>query len=79
LGLPPLPDGVQLLGLRALGDGTAALALANHSPCRQVVNLGLAWQLLDRLDGLDQPLASASGSSLQLTPWQLGFWRIRPA
>jgi alpha-mannosidase len=79
LTLPPLPGGVQMVGLRGLGDGTAALALANHTPCRQQVDLGPAWQLLARLDGLDQPLGPACGSGLRLTPWQLAFWRIRPA
>jgi len=79
LTLPPLPGGVQMVGLRGLGDGTAALALANHTPCRQQVDLGPAWQLLARLDGLDQPLGPAAGSILRLTPWQLGFWRIGPA
>jgi alpha-mannosidase len=79
LALPPLPAGVQMVGLRSLGDGTATLALANHTPCRQSVDLGPAWQLLARLDGLDQSLGPARGSSLQLTPWQLGFWGIRPA
>jgi hypothetical protein len=72
------------VGLRHLGDGTAALALANHTPCRQEVDLGPAWQLLARLDGLDQPIwaepiGPAAGPRLRLGPWRLEFWRIRPA
>jgi alpha-mannosidase len=76
--LPPLPVGVQMLGLRGRGDGTAVLSLANPTPCRQSVDLGAAWQALARLDGLEQPLEPASGSRLQLAPWQIGFWRIQP-
>jgi alpha-mannosidase len=79
LTLPALPAGVQLVGLRHLGDGTAALALANHTPCRQALDLGPAWRPLCRLDGLDQPLPAEAGPWLLLGPWQLGFWRIRPS
>jgi hypothetical protein len=68
-----------MVGLRYLGDGTAALALANHTPCRQEVDLGPAWQVLARLDGLDNPVGPAAGPKQRLGPWQLEFRRIRPA
>jgi alpha-mannosidase len=89
LALPPLPAGVQLLGLRPQPGGAASLSLANLTPCRQRFQLGPGWRLEGQLDGLDQPLAPAAGladslrlnplrlNTLRLDPWQLGFWRIR--
>jgi hypothetical protein len=68
-----------MLGLRDLGTGTAVLSLANQSPCRQTVDLGGHWQVLAQLDGLDQHRRPGAGSRLQLAPWQLGFWQIKPA
>lgn len=85
--LPALPQGVQLLGLRALDGERAVISLINSSPCRQVVDLGCGWRIEARLNGLDQPLsdggdagsAGAPGAAvLQLNPWELGFWRLAP-
>jgi hypothetical protein len=68
------------------------LSLINSTPCRQLVDLGPAWGVEARLDGLDRPQAVAQdgghGASaalestmagpaqLRLRPWELGFWRI---
>jgi alpha-mannosidase len=78
LALPPLPPGVQMVGLRHLGEGRAVISLANLTPCRRIVDLGAGWRLEARLDGLDQPIGPADGAVL-LQPWQLGFWRLRPS
>jgi hypothetical protein len=43
------------------------------------VDLGPAWQVLARLDGLDNPVGPAAGPKQRLGPWQLEFRRIRPA
>jgi alpha-mannosidase len=81
--LPPLGEGLLLLGCRPSGDdGTVVLTVQNCSPCRRRLELGSAWQVMERLDGLDQPLAPArlpAGDPCLLAPWALGFWRIRPA
>ena len=74
--LPPLPAGVQLLGLRPLADGAVALAVVNLTPCRQRLNLGATWRLSGRLDGLDQPQPAAQPGPPLLAPWALGFWRL---
>ncbi|MCU0528307.1 MAG: alpha-mannosidase [Cyanobium sp. Prado107] len=82
--LPPLPRGVQLLGLRCLGTGAAVLSLINNSPCRQNVDLDPLWRLEERLDGLGEPLPERGGGrplasgGLRLRPWELSFWRIVP-
>jgi alpha-mannosidase len=80
---PPLGDGLLLLGCRPSGDGGAVvLTVQNCSPARRRLELGSAWQLSERLDGLDRPLLGAQatgGDPWQLAPWSLGFWRIRPA
>jgi alpha-mannosidase len=83
-GLPPLPTGVELLGLRnSPGGGGAVISLANLTPCRQQVDLGACWRVDDRLDGLDQPLRlvgmppAPSHGFLELRPWQLASWQLR--
>jgi hypothetical protein len=58
------------------------LTVQNCSPCRRHLKLGERWQLLERLDGLDQPLISKAkldDDPWLLPPWSLGFWRVRPA
>lgn len=80
-GLPALPPGVQLLGLRPLAGGDAVLSVANLTPCRQRFDCGEGWSVQARLDGLDQAMpapGAAEGIALELTPWQLGFWRLSP-
>ena len=78
-GLPPLPAGVQLVGLRPLENGAAVISLSNLTPCRQRVALGSQWTLEARLDGLDAPRpGSSNDAAIRLAPWQLGFWRLRP-
>jgi alpha-mannosidase len=79
-GLPPLPNGVQFLGLRPLAGGEAVISLANLTPCRQRIDVGPHWAMQARLDGLDQalPPGGRSGLCLELAPWGLGFWRLRP-
>ena len=80
--LPPLGEGLLLLGCRPLGEsGDVVLTVQNCSPCRRYLELGESWQLLERLDGLDQPLISQGKLSEDpwlLAPWSLGFWRVRP-
>ena len=79
-GLPPLPNGVQFLGLRPLAGGEAVISLANLTPCRLRIDVGPHWAMQARLDGLDQalPPGGRSGPCLELAPWGLGFWRLRP-
>ena len=81
--LPPLGEGLVLLGCRrSVDDGTVVISVQNCSPCRRRLELGSAWQGLQRLDGLDQPLAPdqiPSGDPSLLAPWSLGFWRMRSA
>ncbi|MCP9942232.1 alpha-mannosidase [Cyanobium sp. ATX 6E8] len=80
---PPLGEGLLLLGCRPSGEGGAVvLTVQNCSPARRRLELGSAWHLLERLDGLDQPLLrtqASGGDPWLLMPWSLGFWRIRPA
>jgi alpha-mannosidase len=57
-------------------SGELALTVQNLSPLRQRVDLGPGWQLLGRIDGLDQPLVSPGDTDL-VRPWQLASWRIR--
>lgn len=81
--LPPLGEGLLLLGCRPSGEGGAVvLTVQNCSAARRRLELGSAWQLLERLDGLDQPLLPSQapgGDPWLLAPWALGFWRIGPA
>jgi hypothetical protein len=75
--LPPLASDLQLLALRLSADGaTACLALQNLSACRVRLDLGRNWQVLERLDGLDQPLQVEADAMTVLQPWSCGFWRI---
>jgi alpha-mannosidase len=78
-GLPDLGSHLQLLGLRpcSKGSGAAVLSVQNLSPLRQGLNLGPAWRLLERLDGLGRPLDPQDQSSV-LAPWATGFWRLAP-
>ncbi len=80
---PPLGEGLLLLGCRPSGEpGDVVLTVQNCSPCRRHLKLGECWQLLERLDGLDQPLISKAKLDQDpwlLAPWSLGFWRVRPA
>ena len=58
------------------GGAELVLSVQNEGPCRRRLELGAAWQVLERLDGLDRPWSGA-GDNLLVRPWQLAFWRIR--
>ena len=84
--LPPLAPDLQLVALRpAATPGEALLAVQNNGPCRRQLALGPHWQLLARCDGLERPAETPAAkdrvgdqpSGPALTPWQLGFWRVR--
>ena len=81
IGLPPLAADLRLVGLR-LAHGRAGaqpeliLSLQNEGPCRRWLELPPPWRVLERVDGLDQPLRPAPLDPLRLDPWQLGFWRL---
>ncbi|MFQ6539670.1 MULTISPECIES: alpha-mannosidase [Aphanothece] len=80
--LPPLAPGLQLIGLRPTAvPGEAVLAVANQSPRRCHLELGEAWEVLARVNGLDEGPVAQSGEAerMLLRPWQLGFWRLRPS
>jgi alpha-mannosidase len=81
--LPPLPEDLQLIGLRAErepdsepGLRIARLSLQNLGPCRRRFTPPPGWRLLSRTDGLGVPLEPAGDNPLELAPWQLGFWRL---
>jgi alpha-mannosidase len=75
-GLPPLPPGLQLIGLGPLAEtGAARLTVQNLTPARQRLQLGDSWRLEARLDGQGAE-AQGAGSDV-LGPWQLGCWRLR--
>jgi alpha-mannosidase len=86
--LPPLPDDLQLVGLRrcrgenegesdsAGRRATVILTVQNLGPCRRQLALPAGWRLVGRVDGLERPLAICGGDPLALGPWQLGFWRL---
>jgi alpha-mannosidase len=77
---PPLPDDLQLIGLRAAElPGTVILTVQNLGPSRRRLLLPPGWRLLERLDGLDRPLQDDGRDPLALAPWQLGFWRLAAA
>jgi alpha-mannosidase len=79
--LPPLGEGLLLLGCRPSGeDGAVVLSVQNCSPCRRRLELGDGWQLLERLDGLESPLPPDQlplGDPWLLQPWSLGFWKAQ--
>lgn len=81
--LPPLGEGLVLLGCRPSGDdGAVVLTVQNCSPARRRLEIGSTWPLLERLDGLEQPLPQhqwPGGDPWLLAPWSLGLWRLRPA
>jgi alpha-mannosidase len=54
-GLPPLPPGVVLIGLRPDPEGPV-LSVQNLTPCRRHWHPGPRWRLAAQLDGLDQLL-----------------------
>ena len=82
--VPPLGEDLQLLGLREGTDpGTAVISVQNLSPRRHRLELGGAWRVLARLDGLDQEIGHAAYAAAEqhspdraLAPWSCGFWLI---
>jgi len=91
--LPPLGADLQLLALRAEttegGRGSAVISVQNLSPQRRWLRLGPGWTVLERVDGLGQPLQRQRDGTMDanaadpealtlLGPWACGFWRIRP-
>jgi alpha-mannosidase len=88
-GLPPLPPGVVLIGLRPDPEGPV-LTVQNLTPCRRHWHPGPRWRLTEPLDGLNQRLPQRELPELRqgcqgdappqgmgwLAPWQLGFWRL---
>ena len=84
--LPSLGPDLQLLALRAettaVAQGSAVISVQNLSPQRRWLQLGPCWTVLERVDGLGQPLdGQTSGPDVltRLDPWACGFWRVRPA
>jgi alpha-mannosidase len=77
--IPALASDLRLVSLRALINGELVVAIQNEGPCRQHLNLGPAWQSLERLDGLDRAARGwgAEDSEPWLRPWELVFWRLR--
>ncbi|MFM7269357.1 MAG: alpha-mannosidase [Cyanobium sp.] len=88
-GFGPLAPDLALVALRRALDGSGDLVVAvnNEGPCRRRLELGGAWVVSQRLNGLDQPLEGSASGVMQpvgmpdtlLGPWQLGFWRVHPA
>jgi alpha-mannosidase len=83
-GLPDVGPHLQLLGLRPCSQqpGAAVISVQNLSPLRQQLDLGPAWRLQARLDGLEQPLEpghQSTGLPTVLPPWATGFWRLAAA
>jgi alpha-mannosidase len=84
--LPPLPRGLQLIGLRRDPAASTAeslvISVQNLTPARRRLDLGDLWELRERLDGLGEPCAEQPGAGLatagpaELGPWQLASWRI---
>ncbi|CAK6697708.1 hypothetical protein ICNINCKA_02283 [Synechococcus sp. CBW1107] len=85
------PD-LRLISLVGEGQGEcngrgspARLTVQNLSPCRQRLELGGEWEVLERIDALGGPLAAAAGvesagthavDRTRVGPWQLASWRI---
>ena len=64
------------------GHRTRALLLTvqNEGPCRRWLTLPAPWRVLQRVDGLGQPLPEGDGADRRMIrPWQLGCWRIERA
>jgi alpha-mannosidase len=80
------PPDLRLISLVCDGDrDLARLTVQNLSPCRQQLELGGEWELLERINGLGDPLTAADGresggpvveTSTRLGPWQLASWRV---
>jgi alpha-mannosidase len=80
----PFQGGKQVLAAALPADSAElALTVQNLSPLRQRLDLGPNWQLLGRIDGLDQPLPQAPevldrlAEMAVVRPWQLASYRIR--
>jgi len=80
----PFQGGKQVLAAALPADSAElALSVQNLSPLRQRLDLGPNWQLLGRIDGLDQPLPQAPevldrlAEMAVVRPWQLASYRIR--
>jgi len=78
----PVPeDGLAVDG-REEGCASGAaqgliLTVQNEGPCRRRLVLPPAWRVVERLNGLDQPLPLGEGADpLVIRPWQLCCWRI---
>ncbi|MEB3306791.1 MAG: glycoside hydrolase family 38 C-terminal domain-containing protein [Cyanobacteriota bacterium] len=75
--LPRIQPGLVFVSVRP-GSEWTWLAVQNLSPRRRRLELGPRWRLMERTDGLDQPLdpqPSRQGLGL-LRPWEIGFWRM---
>ncbi len=74
---------LQLLALRPDPQpGVLQLSVQNLGPSRHQLALPPGWRLLERCDGLGEPLPASAlpaGDRALLAPWQLGFWRIAAA
>ena len=90
--LPALGEGLELIALRAASTpGDLLMTVQNSSPLRRRCCLGDGWDIVAELDGLDRPIhhgdgaapaalghGPAPGYQLDLRPWQLRFWQLRP-
>ncbi|MEA5475191.1 glycoside hydrolase family 38 C-terminal domain-containing protein, partial [Synechococcus sp. CCY9201] len=80
-GFPALAEDLQMIALAPDPElGVVRLTVQNLGPCRRWLDVGPDWQLLERGDGLFQPLPQETGDWVQaavLGPWEFGFWRIR--
>jgi len=90
--MPALGEGLQFIALRSASTpGDLQIAVQNSSPQRRSCCLGAEWQVVAELDGLDRPIHHGDGAApatqgqgpapvcqLDLKPWQLRFWQLRP-